>query len=231
MRVPKVDARDPASLPIVIAGPCRFGLARAGATRDRRVGPGHDLGRSGRPRVDPDVRRRTRLLPIFQRDRDGTADAPTSSTMKRSLLSRSFVPSALLLFFIVPACAPDATSSKQPLAVCQEGDDGCPSVPRAEKQPSSKSSGPSGDPSTPTPAPNEEDLASAKTDDAGTPTPDAAAEAAAPLGTLCTALDECCDQIEQAGYIPDNCRSVVALKHEGACYAQHEQYRNAGDCS
>ena len=151
--------------------------------------------------------------------------------MKRSLLSLSFAPSALLLFFfVVPACAPDATSSKQPLAVCQEGDDGCPSVPRADKPPTSKTNGPSGDPSTPTTT-NEEDLASAKTDDAGTPAADATAEAAAPLGTLCTALDKCCDQIEQAGYIPDNCRSVVALKHEGACYAQHEQYKNAGDCS
>lgn len=60
---------------------------------------------------------------------------------------------------------------------------------------------------------------------------DAAAEAAVPLGTLCTALNKCCDQIEEAGYIPDNCRSVVALKHESACYAQHQQYKNAGDCS
>jgi hypothetical protein len=142
--------------------------------------------------------------------------------MKRSLL--------LLLSIVVPACAPDATSSKQPLAVCNEGDDGCPSVPRAEKAPASRTNGPSGDPSTPTGA-NEEELASAKTEDAGTPPADAAAEAEVPLGTLCTALDKCCNQIEQAGYIPDNCRSVVALRHESACYAQHQQYKNAGDCS
>lgn len=135
------------------------------------------------------------------------------------------------LFFVGPACAPDATSSKQPLAVCQEGDDGCPSVPRAEKSTGSRST-PSGDPSTPeATTPNQEELASAKTDDAGVPPSDAAGEAAAPLGTLCTKLDTCCDQIEQAGYLPDNCRSVVALKHESACYAQHQQYKNAGDCS
>lgn len=150
--------------------------------------------------------------------------------MQRSLLSLSLVPASLLLFFVAPACAPDPTSSKQPLAVCQEGEDGCPSVPRAEKQPTSRSNGPSGDPSTPT-STNQEDLTSAKTDDAGTPPADAAAEAEAPLGNLCKALDKCCDQIEQAGYIPDNCRSVVALKHESACYAQHQQYKNAGDCS
>jgi hypothetical protein len=136
--------------------------------------------------------------------------------------------SLLLLSFVVPACAPDAASSKQPLAVCQEGDDGCPSVPRAEKQPSpSKSTGPSGDPSTPS-TPNDEELASAETDAGSTPA-DAAADAA--LGTLCTALSKCCGQIEEAGYIPDNCKSVVALRHESACYAQHQQYRNAGDCS
>jgi hypothetical protein len=228
--VPELAVRDLASLPIVIAGPGQFDLAPASGIDERRAGPGHDLGPSGRPRIDPDVRRRTHVLPILSSDRDGTEDAPTWFTMKRPLLSLSFAPSALLLFFVVPACAPDATSSKQPLAVCQEGDDGCPSVPRAEKQPTSKSNGPSGDPSTPTPT-NEEDLASAKTGDAGAPAADAASEAAAPLGTLCTALDACCDQIEQAGYIPDNCRSVVALKHESACYAQHQQYRNAGDCS
>ena len=149
--------------------------------------------------------------------------------MQRSLLSLSLVPASLLLFFVAPACAPDAASSKQPLAVCEEGEDGCASVPRAEKQPTSRSNGPSGDPSTPT-STNDEDLASAKTDDAGPPV-DAAAEAEVPLGTLCTALAKCCDQIDEAGYIPDNCRSVVALKHEGACYAQHQQYKNAGDCS
>jgi hypothetical protein len=148
--------------------------------------------------------------------------------MQRSFLSPSLL-SSLLVFLVVPACAPDATSSKQPLAVCQEGDDGCPSVPRAEKQQPapSKTTGPSGDPSTPTDT-NQEQLTSA---DAGASTVDAAPEAAAPLGTLCKALDKCCDQIEQAGYIPDNCRSVVALKHESACYAQHQQYKNAGDCS
>lgn len=145
--------------------------------------------------------------------------------MQRPLLLLSFVS-----LFVVPACAPDATSSKQPLAVCQEGEDGCPSVPRAEKQPTSRTSGPSGDPSTPTTT-GEEKLASAKDDDAGAPAADAAADASVPLGALCTALNKCCGQIEQAGYIPDNCRSVVALRHESACYAQHQQYKNAGDCS
>src|SRR5687767_1063875 len=104
--------------------------------------------------------------------------------MQRSLLLFLFAP-----LFLVPACAPDATSSKQPLAVCQEGEDGCPSVPRAEKQPTSRPSAPSGDPSTPTTT-NEEDLASAKTEDAGAPSADAAADVAVPLGTLCTALDK-----------------------------------------
>jgi len=144
--------------------------------------------------------------------------------MTRPLLSSS----ALFLFFVIPACSQDAASSKQPLAVCQEGEEGCPSVQRAEKQPSSsKSNTPSGDPSTPT-STNEEELKGA-TPDAGPPPADAAADAA--LGALCTALSKCCDQIEEAGYVSDNCKSVVALKHEGACYAQHEQYKNAGDCS
>lgn len=145
--------------------------------------------------------------------------------MTRLLLSSS----ALFLFFVIPACTQDATSSKQPLAVCQEGEDGCPSVQRAEKQPSSsKSTGPSGDPSAPT-STNDEELKSATPADAGAPPVDAAADA--PLGNLCTSLSKCCDEIEAAGYLPDNCRSVVALKHEGACYAQHQQYQNAGDCS
>lgn len=144
--------------------------------------------------------------------------------MPRPLLSCCSV----LLFSIVAACAADPSSSKQPLAVCEEGSDGCPTVPRAEKQPApSKSTGPSGDPSTPTTT--EDELTEAKTADAGAPAQDAAADAA--LGTLCTALAKCCDQIEQAGYLGDNCRSVVALKHESACYAQHQQYKNAGDCS
>lgn len=143
--------------------------------------------------------------------------------MQRPLLASSF----FLLFFVVPACAPDETSTKKPLAVCTEGEDGCPSVPRADKPPApSKTSGPSGDPATPTTT-NEEQLTGANIDDAGAA--DAAADAA--LGALCTALSKCCGQIEEAGYIPDNCKSVVALKHESACYAQHQQYKNAGDCS
>lgn len=221
-RVPR-PARWPGRIRVGL-GPAPFG---------RATGPGHDLGWPRRPRVDPRTRIGRTGSSIFPVDRAGTDDAPTSSTMQRSLLSRSSpsLLSSLLLFFVVPACAPDTKSSKQPLAVCEEGEDGCPSVPRAEKQPpASRSNGPTGDPSTPTNT-NEEDLASAKTDDAGAPGTDAAAEPAAPPGTLCKALDKCCDQIEEAGFMPDNCRSVVALKHESACYAQHQQYKSAGDCS
>jgi hypothetical protein len=131
----------------------------------------------------------------------------------------------LLSFSVFVACSQEAPS-KKPLPVCDEGSDGCSKVARAEKQPSA-SQGPSGDPVTPSTQDLKEADAGLATDAAANA--DAAADAA--LGELCTDLSACCDQIEAAGYVPDNCRSVVALKHEGACYAQHEQYKNAGDCS
>src|SRR5690606_22896404 len=93
------------------------------------------------PRAPP----KERGPPVSQATHDGTGDAPTSPTMHRSLLAPS-----LFFFFFAAACVTEASSSK-PLAVCQEGDDGCPSVPRAEKKPpGERATGPSGDPSTPT---------------------------------------------------------------------------------
>jgi len=131
----------------------------------------------------------------------------------------------LLSFFVFVACEAGGPS-KPPLPVCDEGSDGCSKVAKAEKQPTA-SQGPSGDPVTPATQDLKEADAGAATDTAASA--DASADAA--LGELCTELASCCDEIEAAGYLPDNCRSVVALRHEGACYAQHEQYKTAGDCS
>jgi len=58
---------------------------------------------------------------------------------------------------------------------------------------------------------------------------DAAVEAS--LGSLYTKLRACCQQLEQQGYSPAACQSVVDTHNESACYSQHQQYKMSGDCS
>lgn len=141
-------------------------------------------------------------------------------TMKRVAVLLSLTAVALLAV----ACAP-ASSSNPPLPICDEGEDGCTRVPRGDKQTPTKGKAPSGDPATPSPDDDDGVVSEA---DASAGEPDASADAG--LGSLCTALAQCCKDIEAQGYLPDNCNSVVALRHESACYAQHQQYENAGDC-
>ncbi len=126
---------------------------------------------------------------------------------------------------IVVACASESGSSKQPLPVCEEGSAKCPNVPKAGKKSPPPSQGPTGSPELPSP-PSDDPPADAKTADAG-PSNDAEA----PLGTLCKALAKCCSDLEAAGYSPDTCEGIVELKNEQACYAQHQQYKQFGDCS
>jgi hypothetical protein len=128
---------------------------------------------------------------------------------------------ALLFFLIVAAACSAEPTGKQSLPVCEQGTANCPSVPKAGKKPP-KESGPSGTPETPTDVPPPPE----KVADAG-PSKDAEV----PLGTLCTALSKCCADLEAAGYPPETCKGIVDLKNENACYAQHEQYKQYGDCS
>jgi len=117
------------------------------------------------------------------------------------------------------ACASSAPSSNKPLPVCEEGTANCPNIPKSSKKP--PKSEPTEPPSTPTdgdPLPSPE------------PKADAGADAAS-LGPLCTKLSKCCSDLEAAGYSPDTCKGIVDLKNEAACHAQHEQYREFGDCS
>ena len=136
---------------------------------------------------------------------------------------------AALLFFatsmvVVAACASEAGSNKQPLPVCDEGSSKCPNVPKAGKKNPDPSDGPTG---SPTPAPNNDELPPP------TPPPDAGPtkDADAPLGNLCKALSKCCGDLEAAGYSPKTCQEIVDLKNENACHAQHQQYKQFGECS
>lgn len=50
-------------------------------------------------------------------------------------------------------------------------------------------------------------------------------------GPICTALEECCKELEAAGYMTDKCRSFVNDKNEMSCSLWHKNYRDNGDCS
>jgi len=132
----------------------------------------------------------------------------------------------LLITTLLIACGAEPSANK-PLPICEEGTENCPSVPKAGKKPP-KSTGPTGSPETPPATPDDETPPTeTKTADAGS---DAKKEEEKPLGTLCKALSKCCSDLQSAGYDPSTCTGIVDLKNEQACYAQHQQYKNFGDC-
>ncbi len=84
---------------------------------------------------------------------------------------------------------------------------------------------PAGD--APPPSTQEQDDTSApKPKDAGL---DAQPDAA--IGPECMQLSACCDEIAAAGEDPTTCRSVLATKNDDACFAEHDRYKQYGDCN
>lgn len=123
------------------------------------------------------------------------------------------------------ACSGAEPTKKVPFTVCEDGDEACAKAkdnrPKSGKNDDEVPSGP-----TTTPVPGEEPKE---------PTADAAAPDASDGGGAmpksCTALDACCAQLVQQGYDPATCKSVVSTKNDAACFAQHDRYKQFGDCS
>jgi hypothetical protein len=130
-----------------------------------------------------------------------------------------------VLSAIVIACGSDPTANKS-LPICEEGTEKCPSVPKAGKKAPPSTGGPTGTPQQVPPAEETPPTKEEPKADGG-----ADAEGSKPLGTLCTALQKCCSDLEAAGYSTDACKDVVSTKNENACYAQHKQYKDFGECS
>ena len=135
--------------------------------------------------------------------------------------------SRLLLAFaalsIVPvACNAPVDSAKKPLPVCDAKDPECPGVPASSsnKAHSDVPTDPVQVPDpTPTPAP--------------TPatSPEAGVDAAPVVGTECTGLGACCQQLKDAGYDTTICKSILSTNNEDACYDKHKSYKDSGDCT
>ncbi len=126
------------------------------------------------------------------------------------------------------ACSGAEAPKKSALLVCEDGDEACSKTKdnRPKSGTASDVPGPTGDPvtvdepATPTPS------APAPTADAG------AADAPSEASTKeCSSLDACCKQLQLAGYDPATCNGVVGTKNEAACFAQHDRYKQFGDCS
>lgn len=129
----------------------------------------------------------------------------------------------------IVACGEDDPPAKQPLVVCQAGENGCPSdKPANQKKQNPSTTTTSGGP-TELPADKSEDPppSSASNADAG-----GAVDSGPPApGPICTKLKACCKQLEDAGYSPATCLEIVNTRSENACSLQHKQYRDFGDCS
>jgi hypothetical protein len=151
--------------------------------------------------------------------------------MYRTVLSSSspliLLAAGLALGVAAVACvADDDATKKNPLAVCEAGEKGCPSDKKDTKKTASSKS----EEGTRLDSPQKADEPSST--DAGTASDASDASAVAPQeGPFCKELRTCCKTLEQAGYSPNTCLEIVNTKSENACVLQHKQYRDYGDCS
>lgn len=149
----------------------------------------------------------------------------------KSIINHPFVPltaalACLGLAVIACSAGDDSGVKKDPIAVCQAGEKGCPSE---KKESSTKRAANEDGTRLGSPETADGEGESNSNADAGEAGADGAPSAPRE-GPFCQELRACCKTLEQAGYSPNTCLEIVNTKSENACVLQHKQYRDAGDC-